>query len=60
MWNIVIELFRNYMGTGLILTWFLICLVYLFLQEKDKGRRVLFLYAPLVLTVLFSIPFLLE
>ena len=28
MWNIVIELFRNYMGTGLILTWFLICLVY--------------------------------
>jgi len=56
MWNIVIELFRNYMGTGLILTWFLICLVYLFLKEKDKGRRVLFLYAPLVLTVLFFNP----
>ncbi|MBQ9141991.1 MAG: hypothetical protein IJX63_09405 [Lachnospiraceae bacterium] len=56
MWNTVIELFRNYMGTGLIIAWFLVCLVYLFRQEKDKGRRVLFLYVPAILFLLFFNP----
>ncbi len=56
MWNTVVELFRNYMGTGLIVVWFVVCLVYLFLRERDRGRRVLFLYVPVVLFVLFFNP----
>lgn len=56
MWNMAVELFRNYMGTGLILVWFLICVIYLFVQEKDRGKRVLFLYMPIVLFLLFFNP----
>ena len=56
MWNMAIELFRDYMGTGLIMVWFLVCAVYLFVQEKDQGKRVLFLYVPIVLAVLFFNP----
>lgn len=56
MWNTVVELFQNYMGTGLIVAWFLVCLVYLFFQEQDKGRRILFLYVPAILFVLFFNP----
>ncbi len=56
MWNTVIELFQDYMGTGQIVSWFLVCLLYLFFQEKDKGKRVLFLYMPAILFVLFFNP----
>lgn len=56
MWESITLLFRNYMGTGLIVVWFIVCLVYLFLEEKDKGRRVLFLYVPAVLFLLFFNP----
>lgn len=56
MWNTVIELFRNYMGTGLIVVWFLVCVIYLFFQEKDKSRRILFIYVPAILFLLFFNP----
>ncbi len=56
MWSTVVELFRNYMGTGLIVVWFVVCLVYLFLREQDRGRRVLFLYVPAALFLLFFNP----
>ena len=56
MWNTVVELFRNYMGTGLVVAWFLVCLVYLFFKEEDKGRRVLFLYVPAILFLVFFNP----
>lgn len=56
MWNTVIELYQDYMGTGLIISWFLICLLYLLFREKDKGKRVLFLYTPAILFVLFFNP----
>ena len=39
MWNTIITLFRQYMGTGLILGCFLGALVYLFLEEKEKRKR---------------------
>lgn len=56
MWNMAIELFRNYMGTGLLIALFLVCMVYLFIQEKDKGKRVLFLYVPIIMLLLFFNP----
>lgn len=56
MWDMIIELFRNYMGTGLVLVWFLAAVLYLFFEEEDKGRRILFLYVPVILFFLFFNP----
>lgn len=49
-------LFREYMGTGLIVIWFLLSLCYLFGREKRKSMRVLFVYVPIVLLALFFNP----
>lgn len=51
-----LKLFQEYMGTGLIMIWFLISLLYLWLTEKRKHIRVMFLYVPLVLLFVFSTP----
>lgn len=56
MENHAVMLFREYMGTGLILIWFLISLVYLFLKEERKQIRVLFVYVPLIILILFFNP----
>ncbi len=56
MWSMATELFNKYAGAGFIMAWFLVCAVYLFVQEKDKGKRVLFLYVPIVLVLLFFNP----
>lgn len=50
-------LFREYMGTGLIVIWYALSLGYLFCREKRSSERVLFVYAPAVLLVLFFNPF---
>lgn len=54
--NHAIVLFREYMGTGLIVMWFLVSLVYLFLWEERKQIRILFLYVPVLLLLLFFNP----
>lgn len=51
-----IELFREYMGTGLIVSWFLFSVVYLFIKEEQKHLRILFVYAPMILLFLFFNP----
>jgi hypothetical protein len=54
--NHAIVLFREYMGTGLILIWFLLSVVYLFLREERKQVRILFVYVPIILLLLFFNP----
>ena len=56
MWNEVVNLFREYMGTGLIVAWFLIALVYLFLTEKRRPMRIVFVYLPILLLLIFFNP----
>ena len=56
MWNMVTRLFQEYMGTGLIIGWYLLTLVYLWFAEKDRRKRVLLLYMPLVLLLLYFNP----
>lgn len=56
MWNSALELFESYMGTGLITAFFLVSVVYLFFVEQDKAKRVLFLYMPIVLLLLYFNP----
>lgn len=56
MWNDIISLFREYMGTGLILMWYLLALIYLWIREKRKNCRVLFIYMPIIFLLLFFNP----
>ncbi|MBR6478678.1 MAG: hypothetical protein IKS85_09555 [Lachnospiraceae bacterium] len=50
------ELFQNYMGTGLLLIWYLAVVIYLFLREKERDKRILFVYAPAIVLILFFNP----
>lgn len=56
MWMDVVEVFQKYMGTGLIIIWFLAALIYLFLTEEIRERRIFFVYIPLVVLALFFNP----
>lgn len=56
MWDSAIELFRSYVGTGLIIGFFLVAVVYLFFVEKDKVKRLLFVYVPMLLLLLYFNP----
>ncbi len=51
-----VMMFQDYMGTGLIMAWFLLSLVYLFLRENKKQTRILFIYVPVVILLLFFNP----
>ena len=56
MWSEITTLFRDYMGTGLIVIWFFVSAVYLFVVEKRKHIRILFLYVPAILLLFFFNP----
>ncbi len=56
MWNIVTELFREYMGTGLIVILYLISLAYLWVREQRKYARILLVIVPVILLLLFFNP----
>lgn len=56
MWHMITELFREFMGTGLIMGWYLLTLIYLWITEKDRRRRILLLYVPLVVLILYFNP----
>lgn len=58
MWKVENEYFRAYMGTGLIVVWFLVALVYLLFTEKRKHVRIMFLYVPIILLLSFFNPLL--
>lgn len=49
-------LFREYMGTGLMVIWYMISLVYLWINEKRKYLRLLFLYMPVILLLIYFNP----
>ena len=51
-----LKLFQEYMGTGLIMIWFLVCLLYLWMTEKRKHIRIMFLHVPLLLLLVFFNP----
>lgn len=60
MWKDAVELFRNYMGAGLIVIWFLLAVIYLFVNEKRKHVRIFFVYAPVALLLLYFNPLFAE
>ena len=54
--SFVSDTFQGYMGSGLMTGLFLMALVYLFLCEKRKERRILFVYTPVILFLLIFNP----
>lgn len=56
MWKDAVELFRNFMGTGMIVIWFLLAVIYLFVNEKRKYVRILFVYMPVTLLLFYFNP----
>lgn len=56
MWMVANDFFRLYMGTGLIVIFFLAALVYLFFAEKRKPIRIMFIYVPVIVLLLFFNP----
>ena len=60
MWIEAVKLFREYMGTGLIVIWFLVSVIYLWVHEKKKYVRILFIYMPVILLLLYFNPLFAE
>ena len=56
MWQLVVNNFREYVGTGFIMVLYLCALVYLLVTEKRKERRIFFVYMPLAVLVIFFNP----
>lgn len=52
----VTGLFREYMGTGMIVIWYLVSLIYLWMKEKRTYLRILFLYMPVILLLIYFNP----
>lgn len=56
MWKSAVDLFVTYMGSGILVAWFLLCLVYLYLKEMDSAKRIIFLYFPVIVLLLYFNP----
>lgn len=52
----MIETYLKYMGSGLIIICFFVSVLYLYLKEKRKPYRILFVYAPTILLILIFNP----
>lgn len=56
MWMVASEFFRLYMGSGLIVIFFLLAMIYLLITEKRKSVRIMFVYMPVIVLLLFFNP----
>ena len=56
MWNEVVAFYEAYVGTGMFAALFLAAEIYLFITEKNKNTRIVFVYVPIILLVLFFNP----
>ncbi len=52
----IFNVIKNYMGTGIVTAVFLLCLSYLAFFEKDRVKRCVFVYMPLVVIIVFLCP----
>ena len=57
MWSFVVKQYKGYIGTGMIAGLFLVALILLFASEKNKNVRIIFIYTPAVVLLLFFCPF---
>ncbi|MCQ2526325.1 MAG: hypothetical protein MJ130_06135 [Lachnospiraceae bacterium] len=56
MWDYIVNHFTEYIGTGLIFIYYLACVIRMFVTERRKEYRILFIYMPAVVLLLFFNP----
>lgn len=56
MWNEIVIFYEKYVGTGMLAILFFAAVIYLFITEKNKTTRLIFLYVPSLLLILFFNP----
>ncbi len=56
MWSSIVSTFQAYMGIGLLVLWYFASLVYLFRKEEKKPARILFVYVPFLILLLYFNP----
>jgi hypothetical protein len=56
MFEKTIEQFQNYIGNGFAMVLFLLSVLFLLVKEKDKTKRVLLIYFPMLVLLLFFCP----
>ena len=56
MLGTILSVIKSYMGTGIVTVVFLLCLAYLVFFEKDKVKRCVFVYMPVVVITVFLCP----
>ena len=54
--TIALGTIKDYMGTGFVTVLFLVALVYLAVFEKDRIKRIFFVYIPFVIVLVFLCP----
>lgn len=54
--QVILRTLRDYRGESLYLTYYLLAACYLFVTEKEKQKRLLFLYVPFTVLALFLFP----
>lgn len=52
----MVETFQKYGGSGLMLCWFIVAWIYLLIKEKKESNRILFVYAPAIMLIIFFNP----
>lgn len=56
MWKDAVLIFQKYMGSGLVVVWFLVAIAFLYFTEKRKERRIFFIYMPVVILLIYFNP----
>lgn len=56
MWTDVIRIFQKYMGTGFVMIWFVAALIYLLVNEKQRSKRIVLVYMPIIMLALYFNP----
>lgn len=54
--RVILETLRDYRGESLYLSYYLLAAGYLFVTEKEKQKRLLFLYVPFTVIAIFVFP----
>lgn len=56
MLGTILSVIKSYMGTGIVAVVFMLCLAYLVFKEKDRVKRCVFVYMPVVVLIVFLCP----
>lgn len=55
--NTIKSSYEQFLGSGMYFALFLVSILYIFMKEKDKKKRILFIYFPIVIFAVITNPF---